>query len=93
VAKVKAAIDSVQYSPYQPVPVAEGVSTATVLAIDENQSLLPGVVVQAEPVRYYPYGETTANIVGMSARSPQPSTPRPRTTSAAPASTATGAFR
>jgi penicillin-binding protein 2 len=64
VAKVKAAIDSVQYSPYQPVPVAEGVSTATVLAIDENQSLLPGVVVQAEPVRYYPYGETTANIVG-----------------------------
>ena len=64
VAKVKAAIDSVQYSPYQPVPVAEGVSTATVLAIDENQALLPGVVVQAEPVRYYPYGETTANILG-----------------------------
>ena len=64
VAKVRAAIDSVQYSPYQPVPVAEGVSTATVLAIDENQALLPGVVVQAEPVRYYPYGETTANILG-----------------------------
>jgi penicillin-binding protein 2 len=64
VAKVKAAIDSVQYSPYQPVPVAEGVSTATVLAIDENQSLLPGVVVQAQPVRYYPYGDTTANILG-----------------------------
>ena len=63
-AKVKAAIESVRYSPYQPVPVAEGVSTATVLAIDENQSLLPGVVVQAEPVRYYPYGETTANILG-----------------------------
>jgi penicillin-binding protein 2 len=63
-AKVKAAIDSVQYSPYQPVPVAEGVSTATVLAIDENQALLPGVVVQSQPVRYYPYGETTANILG-----------------------------
>lgn len=64
VARVKAAIDSVQYSPYQPVPVAQGVSTATVLAIDENQSLLPGVVVQAQPVRYYPYGDTTANILG-----------------------------
>jgi penicillin-binding protein 2 len=64
VAKVRAAIDSVQYSPYQPVPVAEGVGTATVLAIDENQALLPGVVVQAQPVRYYPYGETTANILG-----------------------------
>ncbi len=63
-AKVKAAIENVRYSPYQPVPVAEGVSTATVLAIDENQSLLPGVVVQAEPVRYYPDGQTTANILG-----------------------------
>ncbi len=64
VAKVRAAIDNVQYSPYQPVPVAEGVSTSVVLAIDENQSLLPGVEVQAEPVRFYPYGETTANILG-----------------------------
>ncbi len=62
--EVKAAIDNVQYSPYQSVPVDEGVSNAVVLAIDENQSLLPGVSVQAEPVRYYPQGETTANIVG-----------------------------
>ena len=46
------------------MPVEEGVSNAVVLAIDENQSLLPGVSVQAEPVRYYPQGETTANIVG-----------------------------
>jgi penicillin-binding protein 2 len=63
-AKVRAAIDNVQYSPYRPVPVAEGVSTSVVLAIDENKSLLPGVEVQAEPVRYYPYAATTANIVG-----------------------------
>ena len=62
--EVKAAINNVQYSPYQSVPVQEGVSNAVVLAIDENQSLLPGVSVQAEPVRYYPQGETTANIVG-----------------------------
>ncbi len=63
-AEVKDAISNVQYSPYQSVPVKEGVSNAVVLAIDENQSLLPGVSVQAEPVRYYPQGETTANIVG-----------------------------
>ncbi len=62
--EVKDAISNVQYSPYQSVPVQEGVSNAVVLAIDENQSLLPGVSVQAEPVRYYPQGETTANIVG-----------------------------
>jgi penicillin-binding protein 2 len=64
VSKVKTAINNVQYSPYQSVPVAEGVSSAVVLAIDENQSRLPGVSVEAEPVRYYPQGETTANIVG-----------------------------
>jgi penicillin-binding protein 2 len=64
VSEVKAAINNVQYSPYQSVPVAEGVSNAVVLAIDENQSLLPGVSVEAEPVRFYPQGETTANIVG-----------------------------
>jgi penicillin-binding protein 2 len=63
-AEVKAAINNVQYSPYQSVPVKEGVNNAVVLAIDENQSLLPGVSVQAEPVRYYPQGATTANIVG-----------------------------
>jgi penicillin-binding protein 2 len=64
VAKVRAAINNDQYSPYQPVPVAVGVSPAVVLAIDEDQSLLPGVTVQAEPLRYYPYGPTMANIVG-----------------------------
>ncbi len=64
VSKVKAEVNNVQFSPYQSVPVAEGVSNAVVLAIDENQSLLPGVSVHAEPVRFYPQGETTANIVG-----------------------------
>ena len=63
-ARVSDAIDNPQYSPYEPVPVAEGVSTEVVLAIDENHALLPDVTVQAEPVRYYPYATTTANIIG-----------------------------
>ena len=46
------------------MPVAEGVSDAVVLAIEEHQSLFPDVEVQAEPVRYYPHATTTANIVG-----------------------------
>jgi penicillin-binding protein 2 len=61
---VQAAIDNVQYSPYQPVPLPWPVSESVVLAVDENQDLLPGVTVEAEPVRYYPYGSETANIVG-----------------------------
>ena len=61
---VQAAIDNVQYSPYQPVPLPWAVGESVVLAVDENQDLLPGVSVQAEPVRYYPYGAETANIIG-----------------------------
>ncbi|MCL6091788.1 MAG: penicillin-binding transpeptidase domain-containing protein [Actinobacteria bacterium] len=61
---IRAAIDNPQYSPYQPVPVAEGVSTSVALSISEHQQLLPGVTVAAQPVRYYPYGSLTANIVG-----------------------------
>lgn len=64
VSQVRAAMDNPQYSPYQPVPVAEGVSNSVVLAIDENKKLLPGVTVSPQPVRYYPYGPVTANIVG-----------------------------
>ena len=63
-ARVSTAIESTQYSPYQPVPVAEGVDEQVVLSIDENRSLLPGVQVQAEPVRYYPDATEMANIVG-----------------------------
>lgn len=63
-AQVRAAISNPEYGPYQPVPVATGVPENVVLAIDENQALLPGVHVQAEPVRYYPYAKTMANIIG-----------------------------
>ncbi|MGH9107183.1 MAG: penicillin-binding transpeptidase domain-containing protein [Acidimicrobiales bacterium] len=63
-ARVEAAIKNPQFSPYQPVPVAQGVSDAVMLAIDENRSLLPDVTVQAQSVRYYPFGPETANIVG-----------------------------
>src|SRR5271167_437049 len=45
-AAVQAAIDNVQYSPYQPVPLPWPVGEQVVLAVDENQDLLPGVNVQ-----------------------------------------------
>lgn len=63
-AQVKAAIDNRQYSPLQPVPVAQDVSAAVALAVEEDRSALQGVSVQAEPVRYYPYGTAMANILG-----------------------------
>ena len=91
--RVQAAIGNNQYSPYQPVPVAEGVPESTVLAIDENRSLLPGVQVQAEPVRYYPHATTMANIVGYVYRITAPGTRLTRTRCAGPASPATNPIR
>ena len=64
ISQVKTALANPQYSPYQPVPVAEGVSSSVALSIEENQKLMPGVSVAVEPVRYYPQWSTTANIVG-----------------------------
>lgn len=63
-AQVRAAINNPEYGPLQPVPVATGVPETVVLAIDENQTLLPGVHAEAEPVRYYPQPTTMANIIG-----------------------------
>lgn len=63
-AQINQAINNSQYSPVQPVPVAEGVSNSVALAVEENQGLLPGVTVQAEPVRYYPDGTAMANVLG-----------------------------
>lgn len=62
--QVSSAVDNLQYSSYQPVPVAEGVSSSVALAVRENQALLPGVSVQAEPVPYYPHGSLAANVLG-----------------------------
>ncbi len=64
VSDVLAAVNNPQYPPYEPVPVAEGVSKRVVLTIEEDKQLLPGVTVMAQPLRYYPYGTVTANVVG-----------------------------
>jgi penicillin-binding protein 2 len=62
--QINGALGNPQYSPYQPVPVATGVSNTVMLSIDENQAEFPGVSVQAESVRYYPYGTLAANVLG-----------------------------
>lgn len=63
-AEVKQRLNSPQYSPYRPVPIATGVSMTTVIELREHQSEFPGVSVQptAEPV--YPYGSLAAQVLG-----------------------------
>ncbi len=62
-AQVTASINNNQYSPYEPVPVAVGVSTATVQFLQTHQSEYPGVSVETVAQRTYPQGGTTATHV------------------------------
>jgi penicillin-binding protein 2 len=53
-------------SPYQPVPVAQGVPQRVALAIQEQPEDFPGVLAQAVKVRAYPapYGVNAAQLLG-----------------------------
>ena len=61
--QVQASINNDQYSPYEPVPVAVGVSQATVQFLQTHQSEYPGVSVQTVAQRTYPQGGTTATHI------------------------------
>jgi penicillin-binding protein 2 len=52
------------YEPYGPVIVAADLSTAQIARIAEAQNDLPGVDVEAQPVRDYPYHRVGAHIFG-----------------------------
>ena len=62
-AQVSASVDNNQYSPYEPVPVAVGVSTATVQFLQTHQSEYPGVSVETVAQRTYPQGGSTATHI------------------------------
>lgn len=49
---------------YEPVHVAKGVSLETVARIEERRLDLPGVVIDIQPVRDYPYGDLLASVLG-----------------------------
>jgi penicillin-binding protein 2 len=65
VAKLSAAIDNVQYSPYAPVPVETNATPQQILYVQENQSLFPGVQATSISQRSYTaMGKAASNIVG-----------------------------
>jgi len=61
--QVQDAINNNQYSPYEPVPVAAGVSPATVLELETHPSEYPGVSVETVAQRTYPQGGTTGTQI------------------------------
>ncbi len=61
--QVKASINNNRYSPYEPVPVAVGVSASTVQFLQTNQADYPGVSVQTVAQRSYVQGGTTGTQI------------------------------
>jgi penicillin-binding protein 2 len=51
-------------SPYQPIPVRQGVSPRTGVQIMENRAQFAGVSVQVHPVVSYPQGASAAQVLG-----------------------------
>lgn len=49
---------------YEPVRLAVNVSQETVNKLEEQRLELPGVNIDVEPVRYYPYGNLLSQVLG-----------------------------
>jgi penicillin-binding protein 2 len=65
---VERRLADVRYDPIQPVPVAFDVSKELQIYLAEHSADFPGVEVQRETVRIYPYGAAAANILGYVSR-------------------------
>lgn len=62
--EIQAKIDANRSRPFEPVRVKRDVSTQVVAMIEENRLDLPGVIILAEPVRYYLHAKVTAHLMG-----------------------------
>lgn len=49
---------------YQPLPLLEDIDRATMEIVQEHSLELPGVIVEAKPLRDYPYGQLAAHLLG-----------------------------
>ncbi|MCX7780389.1 MAG: penicillin-binding protein 2 [Negativicutes bacterium] len=50
--------------PYTPVRIKRNIDQATIAKIQERRYYLPGVIIEAVPVRYYPYKTLAAHLLG-----------------------------
>ncbi len=53
-----------QAARYQPVVVYGDATFETISRLEERRALLPGLIIQSEPKRFYPYGKAVAHLVG-----------------------------
>lgn len=61
---LKHALRQKGYRKYEPVKIANSIKKETAILIEEMGMELPGIKVEVEPVRIYPYSEQAAHILG-----------------------------
>jgi penicillin-binding protein 2 len=62
--EIERVIQRARRAPYQPALVMGDAPFAVVSALEERRSQIPGLVIQAEPKRFYPDTEVVAHLVG-----------------------------
>ena len=61
---VRAKLDAARDRPFDPVRLRRDAPKEAIAALEEDRDDLPGVLVQIEPVRAYPYGTIAAHLLG-----------------------------
>ncbi len=63
-AEVLSRLEGARRRAFEPVPLKRGAGKAEIIAVEERRLDLPGVIVQAEPVRDYLHGTVGAHLLG-----------------------------
>jgi len=61
---LKAAFKKNYISPSVPVTIARNVDVKKAIALEQAKLDTPGIIIQAEPLRNYPYGKLAAHVAG-----------------------------
>ncbi|MFH1710051.1 MAG: penicillin-binding protein 2 [bacterium] len=62
--KILKKINENKSRPFEPILIKDDLSIKTVTALEERQRDLPGIVINVRPVRYYPYKNLAAHVLG-----------------------------
>ena len=62
--KILKKIEENRARPFEPILIKDDLSIKTVTALEERQISLPGIVINVRPVRYYPYKNLAAQVLG-----------------------------
>jgi penicillin-binding protein 2 len=62
--EIEKMLNETEDAAYTPIRIKRDVNEAIIAEIEEHKAYLPGVIVEAVPVRYYPYRQMAAHVLG-----------------------------